>query len=116
MAERHVVIVAGQVYWIAPDATVGREQAGRRPAVVVSGSGFHSAATTLAWAVPVTSTDRGWDNHVELTGPTGLTARSFAMTEQLRVVSRERLDGLIGAVDDATLTAIRRWITDFLRD
>ncbi|MFT0846897.1 type II toxin-antitoxin system PemK/MazF family toxin [Actinomycetaceae bacterium L2_0104] len=111
-----VSVVAGQVYWVRPDATIGREQSGRRPAVVVSGQGYNEAVTTLVWAVPVTSVDRNWDNHIELRGSTGLPRASFAMTEQLRVLSRSRLDGLIGVVDDATLTAIRRWIIDFLED
>ncbi|MDF1488578.1 type II toxin-antitoxin system PemK/MazF family toxin [Tessaracoccus caeni] len=110
------MIVPGQVYWVRPDATIGREQSGRRPAVVVSGTGYLEAVTTLVWVVPVTSVDRRWDNHVELAGATGLAKASFAMTEQLRVISRERLDGLLGAVDDATLERIRSWIRDFLVD
>lgn len=116
MAGRRLVIVSGQVHWVRPDATIGREQTGRRPAVVVSGTGFNDAVNTLVWVVPVTTRDRGWDNHVPLTGPTGLPRESLAMTEQLRTVSRDRLDGLIGAIDDTTLTSIRRWIRDFLRD
>lgn len=110
------MIVPGQVYWVRPDVTIGREQAGRRPAVIVSGTGYLEAVTTLVWAMPVTSVDRGWDNHVELAGATGLTRASFAMTEQLRVISRERLDGLLGTVDDVTLQRIRDWIRDFLVD
>lgn len=107
-------LVAGQVYWGVPDPSVGREQAGRRPMVIVSGAGYHDAVTTLALVVPVTSVDRGWDNHVELRGPAGLGEPSFAMTEQVRVISRRRLDALIGAVDDETLASIRWWVHEFL--
>lgn len=111
-----VNVVAGQVYWLRSDATIGREQSGRRPAVIVSGQSYNDTVTTLVWAVPITSVDRQWDNHIELTGPTGLDRDSFAMTEQLRVVSRNRLGGLIGAVDNQTLSLIRRWLVDFLDD
>lgn len=107
-------LLPGEVLWARPDPGVGREQAGRRPVVVVSNELFHEAVTTLTLVVPVTSVDRQWDNHVELRGSHGLGSRSFAMTEQVRVVSRERLDGRLGAVDRATLDAIRSWIRDYL--
>lgn len=117
MAARSVVnLVAGQVHWARPDSTVGRKQSGRRPVIVVSGTGYHDTITTLALVVPVTSVERGWDNHVQVSGPSGLPRASFAMTEQVRVVSRDRLDGLLGAVDDHTLDQIRGWIRDYLTD
>jgi mRNA interferase MazF len=36
------------------------------------------------------------------------------MSEQVRTVSRERIVGRAGRVDDATLRTVRRWISDFL--
>lgn len=107
-------LLPGEVFWARPDPGVGREQAGRRPVVVVSNELFHDAVTTLVLVVPVSSVDRGWDNHVPLAGSHGLDVPSYAMTEQVRVVSRERLAGRLGAVDDATLAAIRGWIRDYL--
>ena len=63
---------------------------------MVSGHDYNDVITTLVWVAPVTSVDRAWDNQVELHGSTGLPQASFAMTEQLRVISRSRLDGLLG--------------------
>ena len=63
--------------------------------------------------VPVTTVDRGWPNHVLITGST-LTTPSWAMTEQVRTISRDRIVAEAGAVDHATLERIRRWIADFL--
>jgi mRNA interferase MazF len=108
-------LLPGEVFFARPDPAVGREQAGRRPVVVVSNELFHDAVTTLALVVPVTSVDRRWDNHIRLAGSHGLDAMSFAMTEQVRVVSRARLDRRLGAVDSATLEAIREWVRDYLR-
>lgn len=99
--------------WVKPDPTVGREQAGRRPAVVVSGSRYLSVVDTLAIVVPVTSVDRAWPNHVRLS-EVGLPGRSWAMTEQVRTVSRARIDTVAGRVDASTLHELRRWIGDFL--
>lgn len=104
----------GDVVWAQLAPVRGREQGGHRPVLVVSGNGYLRAVTTLAVVVPVTTTDRGWPNHVELTGPTGLDVPSWAMTEQLRTLSRERLGRRAGTVDDACLSAVQRWISDFL--
>lgn len=92
----------------------GREQSGRRPVVVVAGAGYLRVVTTLVLCVPVTSVDRGWPNHVPLRGPTGLDRPSWAMTEQLRTLSRDRLVRSVGVVDRDTLGAVRTWLADFL--
>lgn len=109
-----LTLVAGEVVWVRPDTAVGREQAGRRPVVVVSNELFHEAITTLFLGMPVTTTDRGWDNHVALVGPHGLGKPSWAMTEQVRVISRERIVDRSGAVDAATLAALCTWVRDYL--
>jgi mRNA interferase MazF len=82
--------------------------------VVVSSHGYLQAVTTLAMVLPVTTTDRGWPNHVRLTGPHGLAAPSWAMTEQIRTVAGDRLGDPVGTVDPACLDALRLWLSDFL--
>lgn len=104
----------GQVVWAEPDPTVGREQGGRRPFLIVASDDYLRIVTTLVLAVPVTTTDRGWANHVPLAGPVGLSSPSWAMTEQVRVLSRERLKQVAGYVDTYTLEAIDQWLRDFL--
>jgi len=96
---------------MTPDATIGREQSGRRPAVVVAGQRYLQIIDTMALIVPVTSTDRGWPNHIpiaDLPGP------SWAMTEQVRAVSRSRLHGHLGQMDDDALEHVRHWLRKFL--
>lgn len=109
-------LTPGEIYWARPDPTVGREQAGRRPVLVVSGRPYLATVHTLCLAVPITTTDRGWPNHVLLKGDTGLQGLSFAMTEQIRTISRGRLAKHLGLVNPDSLAAVRRWITDFLED
>jgi mRNA interferase MazF len=110
-------IEPGSVVWVNLDPTVGREQAGRRPAVIVASAGYLKAVTELAIVVPGTTTQRGWPQHVELTGP-GLTLQrpTFAMTEQPRTISRARIVGVAGKIDKSCLNIIRRWLNDFLHD
>jgi mRNA interferase MazF len=106
--------VPGQVVWVALSPTVGREQAGHRPALIVASPGYLAIADTLALVVPVTTAARGWPNHVPLSGPHGLTEPSVAMTEQLRAVSRSRITGASGLVDRHCLDRVRSWLADFL--
>lgn len=107
------VLAPGDVVWLQPEIVVGREQAGRRPALVVAGAGYLQTVGTLALVVPITTVDRGWPNHVEVFG-TELEQRSWAMSEQIRTISRVRVVGRAGRADDATLAAVRSWLADFL--
>ena len=106
------VLAPGDVVWLQPEIVVGREQAGRRPALVVAGAGYLQTVDTLALVVPITTVDRGWPNHIEVFG-TELEQRSWAMSEQIRTISRERVVGRAGRAD-ATLAAVRSWLADFL--
>lgn len=103
-------ITPGVMVWAELDPAVGREQGGRRPVLVVASSGYLDVIDQLALAVPITSIDRGWPNHVALAG---LGRPSFAMTEQLRAVSRARLHGVLGVAATEELHEVRRWLGDF---
>lgn len=105
----------GAVVSIELDPVRGREQAGRRPALVVASDMYLEQADTLATIVPATSTDRGWPNHVLLRGrELELPQSTFAMTEQPRTVTRERIVDDSGTVDAATMQDVDRWLRDFL--
>ncbi|MGQ4616923.1 type II toxin-antitoxin system PemK/MazF family toxin [Nocardia sp. R7R-8] len=104
----------GDVIWTELSPTKGHEQNGRRPAVVISTADYLRTVRGLVVIVPVTTTDRGWPHHVQLRGDElGLPHISFAMTEQPRTVSIQRIKGVAGSVSSRTLALIRRWISDF---
>lgn len=106
-------LLQGTVIWGYLDPTVGKEQSGRRPLVVVSSEEYNSLAADLLIVVPVTRADRGWPNHVKLSGTLG-KLRGFAMTEQPRTVSRSRCGEIIGTVDAACIDTIKVYLSDFL--
>ncbi|NLE99090.1 MAG: type II toxin-antitoxin system PemK/MazF family toxin [Propionibacterium sp.] len=99
--------------WVDLDPALGREQAGRRPALVVASDLYLEQADTLAVILPATTVDRGWPNHVRLRGPE-FSRPTFAMTEQPRTISRSRIHGIIGRVDAATMREVDLWLRDFL--
>lgn len=50
---------------------------------------------------------------MRIPGGAGLLSDSFAMTEQVRTISRRRLLERIGAVDSAVLDDVLRWVRDW---
>lgn len=106
-------MLTGDIVWADLGMGLGREQGGRRPMLVVS-SNEYLALDTLVLAVPITSRDRGWPNHVLLSGPTQLDRASYAMTEQVRSISRDRVAGIAGSIDADCLDRVRTYLRDFL--
>lgn len=94
-----------QVWWTDFDPRVGREQAGRRPAIVVGTGLACSLPNDLALVVPCTTRDRGLPIHPEVSG---LGRASFALCDQVKSVSRRRLVSRHrGTLDDASVAAVR---------
>ena len=74
----------GDVVWANLDPSVGREQAKRRPYLVLSEPRYH-AAFRLVIAVPLTSAARPWPTRVEV------APGSWAIAEQIRTFALERV-------------------------
>jgi mRNA interferase MazF len=94
----------GDVYWTDPDPTRGREQAKSRPFVIVSVDQLNVAGLGLSLAVPLTRTDFGNSLHLAIPASEGgLKENGFAMPEQLRAISHERLSRRLGSLRPKTL-------------
>ena len=99
----------GDVVWADPDPTRGSEQAKSRPFVIVSVDQLNRSRLGLSLAVPFTRTDFANALHVEVAPPEGgLRERSFAMPEQLRAVSHDRVVRRLGTLRPATLSELLR--------
>jgi mRNA interferase MazF len=106
----------GEVYWTDPDPTRGTEQAKPRPFVIVSVDQLNQASLGLSLAVPLTRTN--FDNALHLPIPAsegGLREDGFAMPEQLRAISHERLSRRLGAVRPKTLDELLKRCRALLR-
>ncbi|WP_405063308.1 type II toxin-antitoxin system PemK/MazF family toxin [Kribbella sp. NBC_01505] len=105
----------GDVVWVDFSPTRGREQFGARPAVIVASNDYLDAVPDLAIALPVSTTDRGWPHHVRLTGARlQLRKASWALTEQPRAISRDRVSRSAGHIDADCQHEIDEWLKDFL--
>ena len=97
----------GEIWMVDLNPTRGHEQAGIRPAVVVSADTFNHGPAGLVVVLPITSRDKGIVLHVPVAPPEGgLTLPSYVKTEDVRSVARERLTRRLGQVSAATMVRI----------
>jgi mRNA interferase MazF len=97
----------GDVWRIDFNPTRGHEQQGVRPAVVLSSTIFNRGPAGLLVVVPITTKDKRVPLHVAIDPPEGgLRARSYAMCDQIRTVTTERLVERWGTLSDNTLPEI----------
>src|SRR5437588_7443251 len=82
-----------QVWLTSFDPVKGHEQGGTRPSVIVSSNFLNHGPAKMVIVVPMTKKDyRLRQMHVEIQPPEGgLTLISYAMTEQTRSISTDRL-------------------------
>jgi len=96
----------GDVWLVDLNPVRGHEQAGTRPALVISVDLFNHGPAGLAVVLPITSRDKGMPFHVAVFPPQGgLSMRSFVKCEDIRSISKDRLVQRLGYVPRKTLLA-----------
>jgi mRNA interferase MazF len=99
----------GEVWLVDFGEPVGREQSGKRPAVVVSADPLNESRADVVIVVPTTTALRGLPSHVEVDpNGSGLDEPSYAKCEDVKSVSEQRLIGRLGAVSDEVTLQIGR--------
>ncbi|MBA3692008.1 MAG: type II toxin-antitoxin system PemK/MazF family toxin [Acidobacteria bacterium] len=97
----------GEIWLVNLSPTEGREQAGTRPALIVSVDIFNHGAAELVVVIPVTSKTKGIPLHVEINPPEGgLSLKSFVKCEDVRSISTARLIKKLGKVSPPTVNAV----------
>ncbi len=94
----------GDLVWISFSPQAGREQAGRRPAIVLSPRAYHQA-TPYAVVCPITSRIKGYPFEVVL--PPGLPIAGAVLADQIKSIDRHaRAIEIAGRAPPAVLEAI----------
>ena len=90
----------GEVYWLQLAGTVGSEQAGRRPVLIIQNDvGNRSSPTTIVAAITSQPRRRQYPFHVPFTAEeSGLRLDGTIMCEQVQTVDQGGLDGLAGSL------------------
>ncbi|MGI8403462.1 MAG: type II toxin-antitoxin system PemK/MazF family toxin [Thermomicrobiales bacterium] len=102
----------GDVWDVQFGPTVGAEQAGIRPALVLSNDWFNIADNYLFVIVPITGTDRKVRYQVEIDGREGgLSKNSVIMCEQIRATDVQRFLTKRGEVSSETFSRVRHIVS-----
>ena len=83
---------------------IGAEQKGTRPVLIVSNEEYNQSMPNVT-VLPLTSTKRRlYPSEVSLPrGKAGQPLDSIIMAHQIRTISKQRLKGLVGHLEDAQL-------------
>lgn len=95
----------GDVAWVELDPVLGTEQAGRRPALVLSSATYH-LVSSRAVVCPISSRMSDWPFNVRI--PAGLDVGGVILVDQIRTIHRpSRLFDLIGRLPAEILAEVR---------
>ena len=107
-------ILRGDVVWAELDPARGREQAGRRPVLVVSHDVFNERSGTVI-AVAITSEPQRAGFPLTLELSTGnLPKRSWAKMSQIRTLSVDRLGRKLGRISAEEMTRVVDGINEII--
>lgn len=99
----------GDIYQADLNPTVGSEQAGTRPVLVVSRDGINNSSPVVV-IVPLTKyTERKKiypSHHVIKAGSNGLSIDSIVKCEQIRAIAKSRLQAKKGSLSVSDMTAV----------
>jgi mRNA interferase MazF len=94
----------GDAVWITLDPQAGHEQAGRRPALVLSPAAYNGRVS-LALLCPITSQVKGYPFEVAL--PQGLKVKGVVLADQVKSLDwRARKATRIGTVPQNVVTQV----------
>ena len=104
----------GDAVWITLDPQAGHEQAGRRPALVLSPSAYNGRVG-LALLCPITSQVKGYPFEVPL--PAGLPLSGVVGADQVKSLDwRARNASRIGAIPEEVVAEVVRRLQTLLQE
>ena len=97
----------GEVWDLHFDPTTGHEQAGTRPALILSEDIFNEGPADMVVVAPITRTQRKIRWHVPVAPPEGgLGSEKFIQCENVRSVSKQRLKRRRGRVSPPVMQQV----------
>jgi mRNA interferase MazF len=106
----------GDIWLVNLSPTVGREQYGTRPAVIVSADRLNQSLAEVVIVVPMTRTNRGIPWHVQVTPSDGdVRETSYIKCEDVRSISVERLVRRWGTLSSETMSNVASTIRVLLQ-
>ena len=106
----------GEIWHVFFDPVKGNEQAGDRPAVIISGDLMNSKSE-LTIVCPITSSIKNYMGNPILkpSRKNGLVSTSEILVAQIRTLSKLRFKKKLGTISEAHLEHIKQTLDDVLR-
>lgn len=108
----------GEVWLFDPDPIIGNKIGKKiRPCLIISSNSWNKIRSGLVIIIPMTSIAKDILTHVRIDPPEGgLSTVSYALCEQIRSISKERLSKRLGLVKSGSImNEVRTWILDLTR-
>ena len=107
MINANTIIQKGDIFYANLGETVGSEQSGIRPVLVIQNDVGNKFSPTVI-ITPLTSKAKKLTQptHVEMGRRFGLTEHSYALLEQIRTIDRARLLDYVGHADDSVMRRV----------
>lgn len=106
----------GEVWFADLNPTLGHEQAGRRPILIVSGTAYNTSQAGMVIALPLTSKTRVLLGRVPIRSPEGgLKVASDILCVHVRAISHNRLLRRWGEVTPSTMASVESVLRVFLQ-
>ena len=107
-------ILRGDIYWAALDPTVGHEQSGLRPVLIISNNVFNDrSGTVIAMALTSQAQRAGFPLTYQLDDES-LPKKSWVKISQIRTLSVLRLKGKLGEVSPEDLDRIVEGLNEII--
>lgn len=106
----------GEIWELYLDPVAGREQGGRRPAVIVSGDLLNTYLDVVI-VCPLTSRIKNYKGNLILdpNSENGLMEKSEVLTFHIRSVSKDRLQKKLGEISKSDVDFVKSTLNDILR-
>jgi len=108
----YTLVRRGDIYYAdLSHATIGSEQGGVRPVLIIQNDKGNLHSPTVIAAAITSQNKRGLPTHIELTDNSyGLAKNSTIMLEQIRTIDKTRLRAKIGHLDDEIMERVNEAI------
>lgn len=113
-SSKEEVVKRGTIYWVNLQDHSPPEFGKLRPGLVLSNTAQNVELPTIV-ILPISSKPPEiWPLRIEIRMPDG--RKSYVVTPGIRQVSKERLEGVIGALPDSTMDEITNALEVYLND
>ena len=107
-------ILRGEIYWADLNPTIGHEQAGIRPVLIISNNIFNDrSGTVIALALTSRLQRAGFPLTLELSG-LNLPKRSWVKISQIRTLSTRRIKEKLGEISPEELEQIIEGLNEII--